>query len=440
MAKFDRRTVLRGVMSGGAVTVGLPLLNCFLDNNGTALAATGESLPVCFGHYYQALGLNPGMWIPSKIGAGYENNIQLKVLDPFKERMNVFSGMRYFLDGRPHETHTSTVQICTTGAVFDGGPIGPSLDSKIADVIGKRSRFRSLEVTFHGSRGSRSRRSGSSVNPSEGSPAALYKRIFGPEFIDPNAADFTPDPFVLAQRSVLSAVTEQRQNLMRQVDATDRARLDEYFTSVREIEQQLELESQKPDPLPACSVPGAMEEATPGSVVEDIVVNGRLMARLLAHAMACGQTRVFNVDTGSGSWRHAGSAVAWHTATHEESIDKTLGYQKEVFAFLTVANQLFADFLHILDSVREGPGTLLDRSLVLWQTDHGDARIHSNEDIPVMTAGRAGGLIKTGMHLRAPGDPCCRVGLTVMQAFGVPLSTWGDRSNQTSKTITEIVA
>ena len=163
MSKFNRRIMLRGMVMGSGVAVGLPLLDAFFDTNGLALADTGTAPPSTFGHWYQGLGLNPGMWVPKKAGAGYENNIQLKVLDTYRDKINIFSGMKYFLDGRPHETHTSTVQIATTGAVFDSGPIGPSLDSKIADVIGTRTRFRSLEVTLDGSRGSWSRRSGASV-------------------------------------------------------------------------------------------------------------------------------------------------------------------------------------------------------------------------------------------------------------------------------------
>ncbi|MEQ9448165.1 MAG: DUF1552 domain-containing protein, partial [Rhodospirillaceae bacterium] len=174
---LSRRNVLRGAMGGTAVTVALPFLNCFLNGNGTALAATGGPLPSCFGSWYQALGFNPGMWIPEKIGQGYDNNVQLKVLDAFKDRINIYSGMRYFLDGRPHETHTSTPQIAMTGAVFEDQNSGPSIDSKIADVIGTKTRFRSLEISLDGSRGSYSQRSGTSQNASEGSPAALYARI-----------------------------------------------------------------------------------------------------------------------------------------------------------------------------------------------------------------------------------------------------------------------
>ncbi len=436
--KLNRRTVLRGSMGGAVITVGLPLLDCFLNGNGTALAATGKALPTCFGHWYQSLGLNPGMWIPEKIGANYENNVQLKLFDPFRERMNIFSGMKYFLDGRPHETHTSTVQIATMGAVIDSGEIGPSLDSKIADVIGKDTRFRSLEVSVEGSRKSWSRRSGTSVNPSEPSPVALYKRLFGPEFRDPNAAEFTPDPMLMARRSVLSVITDQRHDIMRQVGAADRARMEEYFTSIREIEHRLELGLQKPEPMPTCQVPAPPEELEPSTVIDNVVHNGKLFAQLLAYALACDQTRVFNVAS-SGSWREAGTTYTWHTATHEEAIDQGVGRQKKVFWYLTIANKVFAEFLRALDGVREGPGTLLDRTLVLWQTDHEDARTHSIENIPIMTVGGAGGLMTTGIHVSAPGDPCTRVGLTVQQAFGVPIRTWGDRSNETTRTITEVM-
>ena len=439
MTTLTRRSALRGVVGGSAVTVGLPYLDCFLNNNGTALAATGAALPVCFGQWLQALGFNPGMWVPKKIGAGYENNVQLKLFDPIRDKVNIFSGMKYFLDGRPHETHTSTVQIATTGAVFDSGPIGPSLDSKIADVVGTRTRFRSLEVAYDGSRQSWSRRSGTSINPSEGSPAALYKRIFGPEFKDPNAAEFTPDPLVVARKSVLSAVTDQRAALMKQVGAGDKMRLDEFFTSVREIENQLELQLQKPSPMLACTVPKAEDEAKPDSLVETMGTNSKIMARLVAYALACGQTRVFNTWIGAQGWRRRGSSYTWHSSTHEESIDPALGYQKVVYDFIHEANKMFVDFVQILDGVKEGDSTLLDRTLVLWQTDHGDARTHSLEEIPIMTAGNAGGRMKSGMHVSAPGEACTRVGLTVQQIMGVPLNTWGTRSNETTKTFTEIL-
>jgi hypothetical protein len=235
-------------------------------------------------------------------------------------------------------------------------------------------------------------------------------------------------------------VTDQRKDLVRDLGAEDRARIDEYFTAVREIERQLDLNMEKPAPLPACTKSEQVEQSDTGNVVDQITRNSKLFSKLMAHALACGQTRVFNVNCGTQGWRFEGNPRGWHTTTHEESMDPQLGYQKSVFQFLTIANQTFADFIRELDNYKEGSATLLDRTLVLWQTDHGDARTHTIEDIPIMTAGSGGGVIKTGMHITSPGDPCCRVGLTVQQAMGVAISTWGDMSNQTTKTIPEMMA
>jgi uncharacterized protein DUF1552 len=436
---LSRRTVLRGAFQGAVVSLGLPFLDCFLDSNGTALASNGGPLPPIFGTWFQHLGLEPGMWQPTTVGPNYENNSQLKVLEPFRTRTNIYSGMKYFLDGRPSESHVTGAQIAATGGIPNGTISGPSIDSVISGVISKNTRFRSLEVSLSGSKATVSQRSGTAPNPSESSPTALYARIFGSGFTDPNAVEFTPDPINLARQSALSAVTDQRQAVMRALGSADRARLDEYFSALREIEQQIALNLEKPAPLEACTVPGAAGEAVSGTVLEDVSANSKLFAGLLAHAIACDQSRVFNVMVGSLGLRKSGSSYTWHTATHEEPIDEALGYQKEVFEFTRYTNRVFADFLTTLATAREGAGTLLDRMLILWQTEHSYARIHGLDDLPILTVGNAGGRIKTGIHVRASGEPAARVGLTVQQAFGVPVQAWGELSNTTNKTITEVL-
>ena len=439
-AKITRRTALRGAMGAGAVTVGLPILDCALNTNGTAFAATGAQLPVVFGTWFQDLGFNPGRWMPKTTGTNFENNIELKVLDPYKNKMNLISGLQYFLDGKPLETHASGVEIVTTGGIAAQAEALATTDSMIADVIGNRTRFRSIEVALNGGRQSRSHRAGAANNPSEPSPAALYTRIFGPEFKDPNAADFKPDPVTMARKSVLSYVTEQRKKTMTEVGASDRARLDQYFTAIREIEQQLALELQRPEPLPQCSVADKEQETKPSSLITAVQANNKLFSNLLAHAVACGQTRVFNINTGSQGLRKEGSSQTWHGWTHEEAVDEKLGYQPEVTFFVTTSTKMLADFVGVLDSYKEGPGTLLDRTALMWMTDHGYARTHTMDNIPVMTFGAAGGRLKTGQHISAIGDPATRVGLTMMQMMGVPVNTWGLQSNQTSKTVTELLA
>lgn len=437
---MTRRRVLRGVVNGAVVSVGLPLLDCFLDASGTALAATGAPLPVCFGIWWQGLGLTPGRWMPDKVGPGYQHNVELKVLDPFRSRTNVISGTKYFLDGKPLETHVTGWQIASIGTIPSGAESGASLDSAIADVLGGKTRFRSLEVAVGGTTQSYSKRAGSGTNPSEPSPLALYGRIFGAEFKDPNAADFKPDPTVLARRSVLSYVREERMSMMRELGASDRARLDEYFTSVRQIEQQLDLEAQKPAPMPACEKPEPPPEGfRPGPDVEQAAATSKLMGALLAHALACGQTRVFNVFIGSMGFSKPGTSETWHELTHEEPVDPKLGYQPQVTDFLTRTLQMFADFLQQLESAREGDGSVLDRVVVLWQSDHGYAATHTMDNLPILTVGTAAGRLKGGIHVSAPGDPAARVGLTLQQAMGVPIGSWGALSNETSKTIREIL-
>jgi hypothetical protein len=215
---------------------------------------------------------------------------------------------------------------------------------------------------------------------------------------------------------------------MQQVGAADRARLEQYFTSLRDIENQLSLEMQKPDPLPSCTMPDEAEAGNVGDSVVDAEKNGTIMGKLLAHAIACGQTRVINVVLNSNGLRKPGGTLSWHVLT------------QEVGWFVEWANSRFYDFIKAMDEMKEGDGTVLDRIALLWQTDHGYARTHTMDDLATMTVGGAGGRIKTGMHIRAAGDPQTRVGLTLQQVMGVSLNSWGGGSNQTTKTMTELLA
>lgn len=427
---FNRRTVLRGMLGGTAVSVALPLFE----------AQASGALPPVFISWFQSLGLNPGRWRPSKTGAGYDNNVELKVLDPYKSRVNVVSGMKYFMDGRPLETHTSGNYIATMGYLPMGGPGGATIDTTIGETIGARTRFRSLEISMGGGRQSWSKRAGGVSNPSDPSPASLYARLFGPDFKDPNAAAFVPETQAMARRSVLSAIGDERKGIMARVGANDRARIDEYFTALRQIEQQLELSLQKPEPLPACRVAAKVEEHGPSPNVTVVEANAKLFNQLMAHAVACDQTRILNVNFNSMGMHRPGAVREWHNLTHEEPLDPKLGYQPETTWFIEFGMARFADFIGELDRYKEASGSVLDRVLVLWQTDHGYARTHSMDDLPVLTVGSGGGRIRTGIHVSAPGEPTTRIGLTVQQALGVATNSWGKMSNQTSRPFTELLA
>jgi hypothetical protein len=99
-----------------------------------------------------------------------------------------------------------------------------------------------------------------------------------------------------------------------------------------------------------------------------------------------------------------------------------------------------ADFVGSLAAIKEGDGTLLDNILVYAHSDTCFAKVHSNESIPVMTFGKAGGRVKTGLHIAGNGDPITRTGLTAMQLMGVPVDSWGSRSMQVNKPVSEIMA
>jgi hypothetical protein len=284
----------------------------------------------------------------------------------------------------------------------------------------------------------------SGKQPAEVSPLALYTTIFGPEFKDPNASEFAPDPTVMVRRSVLSGITEERAALVKRVGSADRAKIDNYFTSLRALEQRLDIQLQKPEPLPACTKPDRppKEDRQALSLATDAIARHDLFATLLTHALACGQTRVVNlcITQGMSGLRKEGDPTNHHTYTHEEQIDAALGYQVKCAWFQSLYMQALHSFAATLDGIQEGDRTLLDRMVIFAYTDHGAPRLHSLRNYPIITLGSGNGRMKTGMHVPKPGDAATRVTLTVQQAMGVPISSWGTGSNRVTSPISEVLA
>jgi Protein of unknown function (DUF1552) len=273
------------------------------------------------------------------------------------------------------------------------------------------------------------------------SPVALYSRIFGASFVDPNVANFTPDPNVMVRHSVMSAIAEHRQAMMQKVSATDKQRLDEYFTSVRDLEGKLAVELEKPAALPGCKRPEEFEAEDVGSLLAQAQASNKMFAQLITHAMSCGQTRVFNFSMGQGlgSLRKEKEILTYHSLTHEEPVDPVLGYQVKCKLIAELLMDNFRELIMQMDSVKEGEGTLLDRTLVFAFTDHGEPRVHSMQRYPIFTAGSGGGRMKTGYHIAAEGDAATRVGLTLQRAMGVAAGSWGTESNRATKLFSEVL-
>ncbi len=441
MSRISRRGFLRGTLQGAAVGVGLPLLNCLLNDSGKAFAATGQRIPVRFGTWVWGCGFIPELWIPEKTGRDFDFPAHIAPLESYRDRLALFSGFDVKLDGVPNKPHVTGCLGLRTGIpVPDYKVKAPTLDVLISDHIAD-TRFSSIEVCSAGIERSYSYRDAGSPNPSEISPLALYQRIFGEGFQDPNAAEFKPDPRYMVHKSVLSATQDERRQLMREVGAEDRQRLDEYFTSLRELENKLALQLQPPAPVEHFEMPAAPPETVVDSEMENVMENHKLMAGLLARALQCNQTKVFNVlfsDTAS-NLRRPGSSSTHHTLTHEEPVDPELGHQREVAWFAEKSMLAWKDFLDAVDAIPEGDGTLLDNCLVLAHSDCSIAKSHAVEGIPAMVAGNAGGRVRTGFHMAGNADPISRLGLTVQQAMGLQVERWGSLNMQTNRTITELL-
>ncbi|GAB1263287.1 DUF1552 domain-containing protein [Aurantivibrio infirmus] len=447
--RFTRRTLLQGMLGTGAVYMGLPMLDAFLDNNGGAWA-DGSALPVRFGTYFWGLGLTDTptggtRWVPKTIGSGYEVTPELESFADLRHKVSVFSGFRVIGDGKPNIVHwTGNAGILAGSAPKTNGVMeGPSFDHKVADSLGATSRFRKIDMTASGEKTSNySTRNGRTYATPETSPLMLYNRLYGEGFQDPNDPNWQPNQDIMLRKSVLSGVSEQRKALMAEAGANDRAKLDQYFTSLREIENQLAIQLEKPEPREACLLPGAPPETSKSVTVDVVNANSKAMARLLAMGLACDQSRVFNfVHTpGLSTTYIAGESKTYHQITHDEPTDAKLGYQPKTSELTGLVMQGFGAFLHELDAIKEGDRTLLDNTLVMAFSDTGYAKIHAIENIPVFFAGGAAGKHKAGQHIAGKGEPVSRLSLTAQQLVGVSAGEFGEGAMKTARPISEVMA
>lgn len=443
MTPISRRRILRGMFNGATLTVGLPLLNCFLNDNGTAMA-NGAPLPLRFGTWGWGLGMSKVIFVPKKTGLDFDLPEEIAALAPVKDKINLFTNFNALRDAAPNLCHTTGWIILRSGSApanTNSRP-GETIDVTVAKKIGTTTRFPSITVSSTGDpRDTYSYESASSINTAEGSPLGLYSTLFGADFQDPNAKEFTPSPKILVRKSVLSSVSDDAKKLISTVGAEDKARLDQYFTGLRELENQLDRQLQKPEPREACRLMKAPPELKTGVDYELVAERHKLFTNLLVMAIACDQSRVFNMTYSKSfaSTTKPGYEKPHHTASHEEPLDEALGYQPMVSWFLRRAFEQWAYFVDAFSKVKEGDGTLLDNTLIYASTDQSFAKIHSIEGLPMFTAGRGGGKFKTGLHIDGAGTPGARLGYTMMKSLGVELTSWGTQSNNTSKEISEIL-
>jgi hypothetical protein len=433
------------MLNGCAVSVGLPLLNCFLNSNATAMAS-GARMPLRFGTWFWGLGANSKVFVPKKLGAGYDLPGEIAALANVRDDVNVFTGFDAFRDSAPNLCHYTGWIITRTGQAPTGSEDRPgeTIDVTISRALGRTTRFQTLTATATGdARTSFSYENANSPNAAEPSPLNFYHRIFGPDYQDPNASTFTPNPRVMVRKSVLSGVLDQTRELTKIVGSEDKARLDQYFSALRDMERQFDQQLTKPEPIAVCHpVTAPAEDPRAGIDSETVAERHRMLTDLLVMAVACDQTRVFNMaySTAFASTIKVGYEKPHHTTTHEEMIDQKLGYQPIASWFTVQSMEAWAYFVEAFKKVKEGDGTLLDSMLIYGSTDSAWARIHSLDGLPMLTAGRAGGRVKTGQHIAGGGTTAARVGYTAMKVFGLDVASWGTKSNGTSKEVGEMLA
>ena len=443
MKKLNRRKFLKGALNGGVITVGLPLLDIFLNDNGTAYA-DGTPIPMRFGTWSWGLGMSESIFVPKKTGSNFDLPDEIAALAPVQEHINLYTNFHVFKDDAPNLCHHSGWVVLRSGIapMTSQNKPGETIDVAVSRQIGNATRFRSLSATATGdNRNSFSYEGGNSVNVPEWSPLRFYQRLFGEEFQNPNAETFTPDPKVMVRKSALSAVQEDTKKLEQTLGANDRARLDQYFTGLRDLERRFDLQLTKPDPREACIVLEEPEILPTGLDADLVAKRHRMMTDLMLMAVACDQTRVFNMF-----YAHAFSSTIrpgydkpHHTATHEEAVDAELGYQPNVSWFTRRAMDEWAYYVDALANFKEGDGSLLDNSFIYATTDQSFAKLHAIDGIPMFSAGTAGGRVKTGLHVDGGGSPGCRLGYTAQRLMGLDIESWGDKSNTTSSEIGEIL-
>ena len=443
MSKLSRRRVLKGMLNGSAVTIALPLLDCFLNENGTALAS-GAPMPLRFGTWSWGLGMSEAIFVPKKTGANFDLPLEIASLAPVQKHINLFTNYKVFKDAAPNLCHHSGWVILRSGIApmtSENRP-GETIDVTVARKIGNETRFQSLSATATGDvRDSFSYENGNSVNAPEWSPLRFYQRLFGGDFQDPNASGFTPDPRVMVRKSSLSYVLEETRSLSRELGTDDRARLDQYFTGLRDLERRFDLQLTKPEPREACIVTDRPEDLPSGLDADLVSKRHRMMTDLMLMALACDQTRVFNMFYASAfsATTKPGYDKPHHTATHEEAVVETEQCQPNVSWYTRRAMEEWAYYVQALVDFKEGDGTLLDNAFIYATTDQSFAKIHGIDGIPMFSAGSAGGRVKTGLHIDGGGSPGTRLGYTAMRLMGLDVPSWGDKSNKTSSEIGEIL-
>lgn len=435
----SRRNVLRGLLAGAAVTVGLPVFEFQMNTNGTAWA-DGTAFPRRFGMFFWGNGMLPDRWVPTGEGRDWVASEELAPLERHRDVMTIVSGMSVKTGNIiPHGSGPS--------GFLGGAPLlrrggdrytfsTPSIDQIVAREIGGDTRFRSIEFGAEGN--GLSHNGPDSLNPPEQNPLALFERIFGAGFRAPGEESIV-DPRIGLRRSVLDAVNADAAALNRRLGSADRARIDQHLTSVRELELRLARLEEDPPTLDACGRPAEpLPEYPRIDGRPQLRAANRAMCDIMAMCLACDQTRVFSnwLTHPINNLLFEGAEAGHHQLTHDEP-----GDQPQVHAIVL---QLMDELAYMVDSLRnvpEGAGTLLDSCGLLATSDVSLGRIHSLDEYPILLFGSAGGALRTGIHYRSPNSQnASHVMFSLLQAMRIRVPSFGVEGGQVTEGLSDIEA
>ena len=437
--QISRRTVLRGL----GATLALPYLEAM--NGWTALGAPAEPKAARrIAYFYVPNGVHMQDWTPEATGAGYTMPFLLdSTLSKFKEDLLVLSGLtldKARANGDGPGDHARSLSSFLTGRQArktHGADLraGISADQIAAQKVGQSTRFASLELGIDKGMNAGNCDSGYSCAysnnlswRSESTPMAKEidpKLVFERLFASPGETSAARTRRESIRKSVLDSVNQDANSLRAKLGATDRRKLDEYMNAVREIEMRLNKVENKSVAAPKFT---PAESSRPSGIPATFEEHVKLMYDMITLAFRADLTRVATfviANEGSNrSYKNIGVSEGHHELSHHGNDKAKHEKIKKINQFHL---QMFAYFLEKLKGIQEGSSNLLDQSMLVYGSGIGDGNRHNHDELPILVAGKGGGSLKTGRHLRYDKDtPLMNLHVSLLERMGAPVPSLGD--------------
>jgi len=432
--KFDRTLSRRSVLRGAGVAMALPFLESC-----PAFAAPA-TFPKRFAVMFMGCGINEDFWSATGDGADMKLSKTLSVMGPLKHKINVVDGLfnKASVGLGIHPAQTGSL---LSGAQISKGAVvhsGISVDQMIANTVGQDTAQASIVLAcdppmtgYHETNYSMAYSSHVSwQSPDSPVPLELYPSLAFDNLFENRGS--------LRNLSIIDRVRESAETLSGKVSDADRIKLDEYLTSVREVEKRVEGMRESKDAAEekagGKTASLAMERPANG-LPEDLREHSKLMCDIIAIAFQTDKTRVASLiisrDLSAMYYPFLGVNQGHHGASHNNNSD---GYE----AISRWHMSQFAYLASKLDSMPEGQGTVLDNSCLMFLSSLYVGRTHDNTRLPVVLAGGLGGTLKTGRSLNFLGEPAenrkmCSLYLSLMDRMGVKLDHFGDADSRLAR-------